>query len=53
VDDEHVVALVEAVHGAHFHAVHVLALDAVFGNDVSHFLFWPGWVTKIALSQNA
>ena len=38
-DDEHVVAFVEAVHGTHFHAVHVLALDAVFGDDVSHLSF--------------
>jgi hypothetical protein len=35
-DDEHVLALVEAVHGAHFDAVHVLALDAGFGDDVGH-----------------
>ena len=35
-DDEHVVALVEAIHGADLDAVHVLALDAVFGDDVSH-----------------
>src|SRR5215510_3880327 len=33
VDHQHVVALVEAVHGAHLHAIHVFALDAVFGND--------------------
>src|SRR6185295_14688000 len=36
VDDEHVLALVEAVHGADFDAVHVLALDAGFGDDVGH-----------------
>src|ERR1700741_2566536 len=35
-DDEHVVALVEAVDGADLDAVHVLALDAVLGPDVSH-----------------
>src|SRR5262245_46396275 len=35
-DDEHVVALVEAVDGADLDAVHVLALDAVFGDDVGH-----------------
>src|SRR6185436_30753 len=35
-DHEHVVALVEAVDGAHLDAVHVLTLDAVFGDDVSH-----------------
>src|SRR6185436_11622119 len=36
VDDEHVLALVEAVHGADFDAIHVLALDASFGDDVGH-----------------
>ena len=36
VDDQHVLALVEAVHGADFDAVHVLALDAGFGDDVGH-----------------
>src|SRR6185503_13655233 len=36
VDDEHVLALVEAVHGADFDAIHVLALDAGFGDDVGH-----------------
>src|SRR5688572_27230677 len=36
VDDEHVLALVEAIHRADLDAVHVLALDAIFGDDVSH-----------------
>jgi hypothetical protein len=36
VDDEHVLALVEAVDRANLDAVHVLALDAVFVDDVSH-----------------
>jgi hypothetical protein len=35
-DDEHVLAFIEAVHRAHFHAVHILALDAVLGDDVGH-----------------
>src|SRR5690349_19627354 len=35
-DHQHVVALVEAIDGADLHAVHVLALDAVFGDDVGH-----------------
>src|SRR3989441_1494769 len=34
VDDEHVLALVEAVHGANLHAIHQLALDAAFVDDV-------------------
>src|ERR1700687_5479087 len=36
VDDEHVLALVEAVHGANLHAIHQLALDAAFVDDVGH-----------------
>jgi len=38
VDHQHVLALVEAVDGADLDAVHVLALDAVFGDDVGHAL---------------
>ena len=33
-DDEHVLALVEAVHGANLHAIHQLALDAAFVDDI-------------------
>ena len=36
VDYEEVGALVKAVHGANLHAVGVLALDAVLGDDVGH-----------------
>jgi hypothetical protein len=35
-DDEHVLALVEAVHRADLDAIHILALDAVLGDDVGH-----------------
>src|SRR6185503_10526528 len=35
-DHEHVLTLEETVHGADFDAVHVLALDAGFGDDVGH-----------------
>ena len=34
VDDEHILALVETVHGAHLDAIHILALDAAFVDDV-------------------
>jgi hypothetical protein len=34
VNDEHVLALVEAVHGAHLHALRVLATNAVLVDDV-------------------
>src|SRR5215475_5806854 len=36
-DNEHVLALVEAIHRAHLDAVHVFALNATFDDDVSHF----------------
>jgi hypothetical protein len=35
-DDEHVLALVEAVHGTHLDAIHVLALNAALDDDVGH-----------------
>src|SRR6185295_16598793 len=38
VDDEHILALVEAVHRADLDAVHVLAANASIGDDVGHGL---------------
>jgi hypothetical protein len=35
-DDQHVLALVEAVDGADFNAVGIFAFDAGFSDDVSH-----------------
>jgi hypothetical protein len=35
-DDEHVFPFVEAVYGTDFHAVRVLALDAIFSDDIRH-----------------
>jgi len=35
-DDQHVVTLVEAIHGADLNAVGIFAFDAGFGDDVSH-----------------
>jgi len=40
-DDEHVLALVEAVDGADLDAVHVLAFDAGFSDDVRHGALRP------------
>ena len=37
-DDEHVLALVEAVDGTYLHAVHVFTFDAAFIDDVGHYL---------------
>src|SRR5207248_11634655 len=36
IDGEEVRSLVETVDRAYLHAIHVLALDAVFGDDKSH-----------------
>jgi len=36
VDHQHVFAFIEAVHRTNFHAIHVFALDAVFGDNVGH-----------------
>lgn len=38
IDDEKILAFVEAVHGADFHAIGVLALNAVVDNDKGHVL---------------
>jgi hypothetical protein len=35
-DDEHVLAFVEAVHRTHFDAVGIFALNAVVGDDIGH-----------------
>jgi hypothetical protein len=34
VNDKHVLALVEAIHGAYLHAIHVFALNAFVVDDV-------------------
>ena len=35
-DHEHVFALVKAVNGAHFDAIHIFASDAIVGDDEGH-----------------
>jgi hypothetical protein len=37
-DDQHVLALVETIHGADFDAVHVFTFDAIIVDDVGHLL---------------
>jgi hypothetical protein len=36
VDNEHVLTLVEAIHRAYFHTIHVLTFDTVFRDNVGH-----------------
>jgi hypothetical protein len=35
-DDKEVLALIEAIYGAHFDAIHIFALHAGVGDDVGH-----------------
>jgi hypothetical protein len=37
-DDQHIFALVEAIHGTDLDAVHVFAFDAIIVDDVGHLL---------------
>jgi hypothetical protein len=41
VDHEHVFALIEAIHRADFHAIHVFAFDTIVVDDVGHRLTEP------------
>jgi hypothetical protein len=43
-NDEHVFALVETINGAHLYAIHQLALDAAFIDDICQISssFWGG-----------
>jgi hypothetical protein len=61
---EHVLPFVKAIDGANFHAIHELALDATFDDDVSHFITLrtprarsakveSGCTDAIRLAQNA
>jgi hypothetical protein len=36
IDDEHIGALIETIHRAHFDAIHVLAFDAGIVDDIGH-----------------
>lgn len=42
VNDQHVLADIEAIDGANLDAIHVFAFDAVLGDDVSHLLSRSG-----------
>ena len=38
VDDQHVLAFIKAIHGAHFNTISVLTFNAFFIDDISHSL---------------
>jgi hypothetical protein len=52
VDDQHVLAFIETVDGTDFDAVHVFALDAVFGDNIGHSGV-PGELRLEALANGA
>jgi hypothetical protein len=45
-DDEHVLALIEAIYRAYLNAIHVFAFDATFDNDVRHYTLSEPWLTS-------
>src|SRR6185312_3840621 len=46
-DDQHVLALVEAIHGADFYTIHQLTFDATLIDYIGHLSFLPdGQVTQ-------
>ena len=53
INDEEIRAFLEAVDGADVDAVGVLALDAAFGNNVSHGILWLGCLFKRLLNDLA
>src|SRR5580704_13642300 len=48
VDDQHIFALVEAIHGADFNAVHVFAFDAIVVDDIGHIHTLSGLFASLA-----
>src|SRR5262249_16197797 len=40
-DDQHVLALVEAIHGADFYTIHQLTFDATLIDYIGHLSFLP------------
>jgi hypothetical protein len=51
VDDQHVLALVKAIHGADFDAIHVFAFDAIVVDDIGHFHTLDGLFVASLLSH--
>jgi hypothetical protein len=53
VNDEHVLALVEAVHRTHLDTVHVLAANAALIDDVGQLSLLPSGTLRTALREAA
>jgi hypothetical protein len=52
-DDEHILALVEAIYWADFDAVHVFAFDAIIVDDIGHWLTLNGLLRALLLSHGS
>src|ERR1700683_2723391 len=52
-NDEHVLALVEAINRADFHAVHVFAFDAIVVDDVGHWHTLNALLRALLLSHGS
>src|SRR5205807_5495354 len=52
VDDQHVLAFVEAIDRAHLDAIHVFAADAGFSDDVGHGLASLPWLPRPRANQS-
>jgi hypothetical protein len=53
VDDQHVFALVKAIYGADFDAIHVFAFDAIVVDDIGHFHTLNGLFAASLLSHGS
>jgi hypothetical protein len=53
VDDQHVLALVKAIHGADFDAIHVFTFDAIVVDDIGHFHTLDGLFVASLLSHGS
>jgi hypothetical protein len=51
VDDQHILALVEAIDGADLNAVHVFAFDAIVVDDIGHLHTLNAFFEALLLSH--
>jgi hypothetical protein len=51
-DNQHVLALVEAIHGADFYTIHQLTFDATLIDYIGHLSILPGWAGVSVADSN-
>ena len=47
-DNQHVLALVETIHGADLDTIHQLTFDATLIDYIGHLSFLPGWAGRLS-----